>query len=311
MQTTLLTIALLLAAAGLALFGIVLLRQARQRDRNALVVDSALREERAPSASPDDPWHVRALAWLRGFGDQFEGSRIEKALLAPEDRLLLDRCGYNHVQGRAIFLGVRVLFALGLGLAAMVWQADGKLGPLIGGLVGLGAGLLLPKFALRSWATRVARRADEELPLFVDLLRLLQGVGMSMDQSLDVIAEQFRSSVPVLGHELHLANVAYARGRSREQSLQRLGEVFDNEDLRGLVRMIVQVDAHGGAVQEPLRQFGMRLREQRKMRMKELAGKLSVKMTLVMMLTLLPALMLVLAGPAVIALVGAVSRLGS
>jgi tight adherence protein C len=34
-------------------------------------------------------------------------------------------------------------------------------------------------------------------------------------------------------------------------------------------------------------------------------------MTLVMMLTLLPALMLVLAGPAVIALVGAVSRLGS
>jgi tight adherence protein C len=75
--------------------------------------------------------------------------------------------------------------------------------------------------------------------------------------------------------------------------------------------MIVQVDAHGGAVQEPLRQFGVRLREQRKMRMKELSGKLSVKMTLVMMLTLLPALMLVLAGPAVIALVGAVSKLGS
>jgi tight adherence protein C len=313
MQTTLLTIALVLAACGLALFGISLFRQARQRDRNALVVESALGAERekAATASADDPWPVRALAWVRGFGDQFGGSRIEKALLAPEDRLLLDRCGYNNAPGRAVFLGVRVLLAIGLALLASAWLADSKLGPLFGGLIGLGAGLLLPKFALRSWATRVTRRADQELPLFVDLLRLLQGVGMSMDQSLDVIAEQFRSSVPVLGHELRLANLAYARGRSREASLQRLGEVFDNEDLRSLVRMIVQVDAHGGAVQEPLRQFGVRLREQRKMRMKELSGKLSVKMTLVMMLTLLPALMLVLAGPAVIALVGAVSKLGS
>jgi tight adherence protein C len=62
-------------------------------------------------------------------------------------------------------------------------------------------------------------------------------------------------------------------------------------------------------VQEPLRQFGERLREQRKMSMKERTGKLSVKMTLVMMLTLLPALMLVLAGPAAISLISTMAKL--
>ena len=62
-------------------------------------------------------------------------------------------------------------------------------------------------------------------------------------------------------------------------------------------------------MQEPLRQFGDRLREQRKLRMKELSGKLSVKMTVVMMLTLIPALMLVLAGPAVISLVTTMMKL--
>ncbi|MCY1188375.1 hypothetical protein D9M73_294760 [compost metagenome] len=50
----------------------------------------------------------------------------------------------------------------------------------------------------------------------------------------------------------------------------------------------------------------MRLREQRRMKMKEKVGKLSVKMTVVMMVTLLPALMLVLGGPAIISLVNAV-----
>lgn len=47
------------------------------------------------------------------------------------------------------------------------------------------------------------------------------------------------------------------------------------------------------------------------MEMKERAGKLSVKMTIVMMVTLLPALMAVLIGPAVISLQGTMSMLHS
>lgn len=312
---TLLTLALLLLAAGLALYGISLLIQAQQRDRNALVVDAAInpshreiagnRNERE-TGSPLD----RARAWLVRLGEQFHGSRLESLLLAPEDRLLLDRCDCNTHPGRAAYLAIRLLLALLLMALVAAWQSDGVLGIFFGALLGLAAGLILPKLVLRIWAARMARRADDELPLLVDLLRLLQGVGMSIDQSLHIIAEQFRNTVPLLGHELHLANVSYNRGRSREQSLQRLESVYDNDDLKALIRLIVQVDEHGGAVQEPLNQFGLRLRERRKMRMKEASGKLSVKMTLVMMLTLLPALMLVLAGPAAIALIGSIGQLG-
>jgi tight adherence protein C len=133
-------------------------------------------------------------------------------------------------------------------------------------------------------------------------LRLLQGVGFSIDQSLQMIGEKLYIAIPVLGRELQLANSSYTRGRSRAQSLRRLSDSFGNDDLRSLVQMVLQVHQHGGAVQEPLKQFGMRLREQRRMNMKEKVGKLSVKMTVVMMLTLLPALMLVLAGPAIISL---------
>lgn len=177
-------------------------------------------------------------------------------------------------------------------------------------LAALAFGILLPKFALRAWATRLRRRVSAELPLLIDLLRLLQGVGFSMDQSLQTLGDKLRNAIPVLGREIHQANIAYMHGRTRQQSLRRLSESFDDEDLRSLVQLIMQVHEHGGAVQEPLRQFSVRLREQRRSSLKEKVGKLSVKMTVVMMLTLLPALMLVLAGPAIIALATALTRIG-
>lgn len=311
MMFAVLTLAL---AAAVAAYG--LMRGARQRERHQAVVASAIaihrQEAPHPQAAQDTPRNLkeRWLAWMESIGASFHGSTIERRLLTAEDRLLLDQCGVNSVRGRTVFLATRIVLALALPIVVAAWQsAHGSLA-VIEWLAAFGAGLLLPKFALSQWAERARRRAADELPLLLDLLRLLQSVGMSMDQSLHIIAEQFRNVIPVLGRELKMANDAYARGRDREHSLRRLAEIFQNEELRALVGLVIQVDRHGGAVQEPLKQFSTRLREQRRMRMKEAVGKLSVKMTVVMMLTLLPALMLVLAGPAIIALIGAVSKLG-
>lgn len=68
---------------------------------------------------------------------------------------------------------------------------------------------------------------------------------------------------------------------------------------------MIQVDKHGGAVQEPLKQFGDRLRETRRSMLRERIGKLTVKMTGVMIVTLLPALMIVTAGPGMISVLHA------
>jgi tight adherence protein C len=93
-----------------------------------------------------------------------------------------------------------------------------------------------------------------------------------------------------------------ANWRTREQSLQRLATSYGNEDLRAIVRLLVQVDRHGGAVQEPLKQFGERLRETRRAMLRERIGRLAVKMTGVMIMTLLPALLIVTAGPGVLSI---------
>lgn len=303
-------VALVLAAVVSALGAFARHRSDQQQ---AHVMERALHHQ--PLALPEGERDPRS-AWqhlldaLQAVGRRFEHGGLGKALLAPEDRLLLDQANRNTAAGRATYLGVRLVLALLLPVVVVVWLRPAGTRAMIELMVGLAAGVLLPKFVLGAWAGRLRRQASEELPLLIDLLRLFQGVGFSMDQSLQTIAERFPTVLPVLGRELRDANAAYMHGRSREQSLHRLAESLDNDDLRSLVQVIVQVHEHGGAVQEPLRQFADRLREQRKMAMKEKTGKLSVKMTMVMMLTLLPALMLVLAGPAIVSLLGTMSKLG-
>lgn len=234
---------------------------------------------------------------------------LGRALVADEDRQLLDRCGYGHRRHRALYLGVRLgLPLLLVGVALLVPNALPPAKRMALYFAAGVLGVLLPKWWLRLRAGRRLAQALEETPLLVDLLRLLQGTGMSLDQALQVVADEFRSVLPVLGRELAIANRQFAAGRSRADSLRRLGQTYHDDDLATLVSLLCQIDRHGGAVQEPLRQFGQRLREKRRASLRELVGKLNVKMTGVMVLTLLPALLIVVAGPGFLAVVRALGR---
>lgn len=301
-------LALVLLAAGIALLGVAYWVQGSRQQRSEATLQSAL-QPREPAAPAAPPAARSRWAWLEAIGTQFSGSRIEGALLASEDRMLLDLGGWNTRSGTAIYLALRLLLAVSVLLLALALAPTEGVAGLLTSIGALAAGLLLPKVGLGVWAARRRKRVSNELPMLIDLLRLLQGVGFSMDQSLQTLGDKLRPALPVLGQEIHDANINYSLGRSRPQSLRRLSEAYDDEDLRSLMQLIVQVHAHGGAVQEPLKQFSVRLREQRRHTLKEKVGKLSVKMTVVMMVTLLPALMLVLSGPALMALASTLTRM--
>jgi len=318
---------LLMVAAGLLLAASAILLRAVRQGRSGRMIDqvlasrqqqalAALRAAASPAglrANGDDDTQGVGESKQRGWrslldraaalGKQWSETRLGQNLIAAEDRLLLAQCGYDSVRAKSLFLFARVTLAVVLPLIVWLWfPGGGGLGTILRLIGAAGAGLLAPKFYVQRKAGQRRRDLVDELPLLIDLLRLLQGVGLSMDQSLYVVVSDFREVLPILSKEFENANRQYASGRGREASMGRLREVYDNDDLRALVRLIVQVEQHGGAVQEPLQQFSDRLREQRRQTMKERIGKLTVKMTLAMMLTLLPALMLVVAGPALLSL---------
>lgn len=324
------------AALGLLLLALPLLLQWRQRRRAAVLLDAALArrprgeagaQSGADSGTPAtgaapagatvanavpsgvasgnaaeamrraEPAHGGAGATAASHVPGWLASPLGRAAVGAEEARLLEQCGYYGPRARATFGAARLLAPLALALAMGVRALPSVPGALMTGFGAFAMLFLGFKLALRHRAARRLRQVDEELPLLVDMLRLLQGVGMSIDQSLQLIVTEFGRMLPVLGPEIRRANGQFASGRSREQTLQRIGRLFDSDDLRSLIQLLTQVDRFGGAVQEPLRAFGLRLQEARKLRLKEKVGRLTVKMTGVMVVSLLPVLLIVTAGP--------------
>lgn len=319
-------IALASGALGVLLFGVIALLRASAATRaERALVDAldrrmatleAAKARTAPDggdapATPDvrrGQRVERILDRLSAAGVRWLDTGLGKYAVAEEDRRLLEQCGYVDTRTRGLFLSARVACGIGLPLLFAIFASGHMKGSMwmVGMFAAFGLGFMLPKLYVQR---RAARRQSviDELPLLVDMLRLLQGVGLSLDQSLQVVTNDFRGMMPVLSSEMGIAQRQFAAGRTREQSLQRLSGGFDNEDLRAIVRLMVQVDKHGGAVQEPLKQFGDRLRETRRAMLRERIGRLTVKMTGVMVLTLLPALLIVTAGPGLLAVTHALS----
>lgn len=308
-QHRLIILATLLMAAALLLIGAALLARAWRLRRNLHIVDRKIAaQDRAapqPEAGPIR-WQDRLAALGAGWVDTPFG----RQLVADEDRHLLDQCGVNDKRGQALFFVARAVLGIGLPLLGFLLFENGSwLRILLIAFFGLALGYMLPKWVMRQVAAQRRRQAAEELPLLIDLLRLLQGVGLSVDQSLHVIETEFSNVLKVLGEEIAIAARQYRAGRSREQSMRRFSTVFDNEDLQSVARLIVQVEHQGGAVQEPLRLFSDRIREQRKLHMKERIGKVTVKMTGVMVLTLLPGLLVITGGVGFLAVIRALSKM--
>ncbi|WP_322046895.1 type II secretion system F family protein [Paraburkholderia sp. J67] len=325
-------LALLLAALGIALLAalacqrIVIARKSTRTLEHAMARAAAQVQTATPGGAPSQAkgtsanadalagtrkrtgWQAIADA-LGARGVRWIDTPLGKMIVADEDRRLLDQCGYVNSRARGFYCLARLASAFLIAALASWYALAHGSKPLVFGGVGLLAGFFLPKIVVGRRARARLESVADELPMLVDLLRLLQGVGLSLDQSLQVLINEFRLVLPVLAGEMEIAQRQFVTGRTREQSLQRMSTIYENEDLRAVIRLLVQVDKHGGAVQEPLKQFGDRLREVRRATLRERIGKLTVRMTGVMVVTLLPALLIVTAGPGIIAVMHSLSQI--
>ena len=219
-----------------------------------------------------------------------------------EERRLLTKAGIRGTKPAMAFQTARWVFLVLVLVVAATYTSLSDSGN--GALRMVAAGIaayLLPRFVLRFLAHRRHRQLEAELPVFIDFLRMMHSVGVSFEQAINLFAENPKLGLPVLSSELAVVASAIRSGRSRTEALQLMARQMDVEDLTELVALITHTDYYGAAVQEPLRKFSQRLTERRRFEAQEYVGKLATKMVVVMVVFLLPALMLVTAGPGFVA----------
>lgn len=270
-------------------------------------------------------WAAGADAVIEHADDGAHRSPLSRALeaigrtLAPEsqgngeERQLLEQSGWRAPSAWWIFMGLRfALAALGLAVGALASVgSSGKGAP--GWLLPVGgaiAGWLLPKLVLHAVAARRVARFRAELPLFVDLVGLLQSVGLSMEQSLYSLGQSRDQGLDVIGHELEEANRLVYAGRARMDAMDHIAACMHDDDFLELVSLLRQIERYGGDVSTSLKTFSERLHEKRRMALRERVGKITVKMTMVMVLTMLPALLLLTAGPGFLGILRSLERMG-
>jgi tight adherence protein C len=237
-----------------------------------------------------------------------------EAVLTPAARLLpasaqdasrlrrwLAQAGLREPKYVTLFFGLRTTLALAvpaLGLLAGL----GRRAPL---LLMLGAllGWTLPRFLLKKRAAARARRIRLSLPDTLDLMVICVEAGLGLDQALQRVAPELKVMHPDLCSELELVMLEMRAGAPRSEALRHLAQRSSVDDLRALAAVLIQTDRFGTSVSQALRVHSDSLRVERRQRAEEAAAKLSIKMLPVLALFIFPAVMIVVIGPAVLALI--------
>ena len=95
----------------------------------------------------------------------------------------------------------------------------------------------------------------------------------------------------------------------RRQALDHLNARTDLASIRGVVNTLLQTERYGTPLAASLRVLAAEFRHERLMKAEEKAAKLPAKLTVPMILFIMPALFVVLIGPAIIRTVDMLGKL--
>lgn len=270
-----------------------------------LAVDD-LRARRQFSQRMGTDARMSGVGVLRGIGTSSLGRRTLS--MDGETRQLLNRLGWRKRSQQSLFSAIQLATPLALFVLVVIIQLllDEAPKPVwLAPVFALGIGYLIPKRVL-AWAARNRQEALAiEVTTFIPLLRMLFDVGMTVEQSLRVLSKESQKILPHVSEELRLVLVRVDAGLELSRELHDMALLLDVDEVTDCVVILEQLIVQGGGAMASLLALKELIDDRRHTALEERVSKLSGKMSVVMMVFLFPALLIVLAGPGFIAIIGA------
>ncbi len=170
------------------------------------------------------------------------------------------------------------------------------------GIVALGfiGGFFGPDVLIKNVSDRRIKEMTKALPDALDLLVICAEAGLSLDAAMTRVGREIGGNSPVLAEELSLTAIELGFLPDRHTALNNLINRTNMAKLRALVNSLVQTERYGTPLANSLRVLSAEFRDERMLRAEEKAAKLPAKMTVPMIVFILPALFIVLGGPALL-----------
>jgi len=219
---------------------------------------------------------------------------------------MLTHAGFRSDNAIKIYYGIRILSTAGMALFGLAFRnvvsASPSMHIIFPLAMGLG-GFILPNFMLEKRIKKRLTILRLALPDALDLMVIAVEAGLGLDQAISYVATELRNAHKELTEEYSLVNLEIRAGKRRADALKNLGERAGEPELRKLTAILIQNDRFGTSVAESLRQHSDHLRVRRRQEAEERAAKVGVKLVFPIFFFILPAMMLVCAGPGVLGVV--------
>ncbi len=230
--------------------------------------------------------------------------RETQSKTAPDQKLpeTLTQAGFRGVESVARFqLGRLALTAGGMVSGAAVCVIFGQ--PwILGAAGGFLAGYVIPTIVIGRLAKKRRRQMTRELPDVLALIVVSLEAGIGVAEVLKLVGRETLRQGQVLGRELTITSAQMAAGMSFEDTLKDFGARTGVDEIRSLAALLIQSEKIGARLAPALRAAADLLNSRRRLAAEEAARKSAIKMLFPLVFFILPAMLLVILGPAVIQL---------
>ena len=261
-------------------------------------------QAKAPVAG-NDARHIDLRASVDTLAARIGGVVSGRVKSASEENLrthLYAAGFYMTPPGR--FVGYQVLASVS---SAILWLWLGVTGDMrsvvviLGFIAAMAGGWVLPLYYVKRRGRTRAERIDYAMPDLIDSLVTTVEAGLSFGASLQIAVKRFRGP---LGEEMRLTLQEQSMGLPLNRALENLLARCDTPSIRSFVRAMLQGEQLGVSIGQTLRNLGHEMRNRRRQMAEERAHKAPVKIIFPLILFIFPATMIVMLGPAFIAIRG-------
>jgi tight adherence protein C len=247
--------------------------------------------------------------WFSSLGMRY------RRFYAPENleqlRTVLQSSGFNRHRALPIWIGIKTvsmyLFPI---IAFCVAQLAGRplSDVLIFTLIGVVIGIMGPRLVLLVMRRRFDAAIRLGTPDMIDLLVVCSEAGMGLESGLERVSQEMNETNPAMARALYDLLDDLRMLPNRSDAFEKLGATSDG--LRRFGTMISQSLQYGTPLGQALRSIADDLRRERITKLEERAHKLGAKLTIPMVLFLLPAMFVILGASPFLHLVRTFSSIG-
>jgi tight adherence protein C len=260
-----------------------------------------------PEGTPEGPraqnWATSALRVITAIGEAIARSGALSSKTLDELRHTLNSAGLRGGHGLGLFVGVKLLLLAGLpGLVFLLPLLFGFNLPYQGIILAAAAviGILAPDKVVQRLRKRYLRDLEAGMPDALDMMVICGQAGLGMEAGIERVSLEIGQAHPVVAEELLRTAREMQVNADTVKALANFSARTGIDSIHRFATVLTQSMQYGTPMTQALRALAAEQRQDMLARFEAKVGRLSVLLTLPMIIFILPCVFLIVAGPAMV-----------